>query len=667
MDSSFSDHICETDDPYADQFYAIAERIYDSVRGLGVADFAIGADRSLFAEEHIYRNGTTACLSDAELFAIVEHHGNDSPDGAAKCEHVETGVTNLDTYLFRVFGPDGTLLVWSMVGFLASEVEHRDARRLCDHVQGIVTHFIQLWFSNLQIELELVAEKKRSKRLERVGQQDHLTRLNNAAAFKSRADDILGKTSQMATLILLDVDNFKAVNDVFGHPFGDRYLKQIARAMAASLPKGSIIGRMGGDEFAAFVPLPMALQRIQFTSSRGLDEWMKSFTTDVMRRCAYQVRKAIKQLSKADLGDVSMGAAIYPLQSDNLERLIELADAAVYANKGGPQNKQPLVFDADNHYAFSNRLLKRRFKRAIETGQIVPFLQPIVNLQSGEISGFEALARWHDDRLGYLVPADFRQVFKDPDMAQEVTRAVAQQAFKQLAQIRSFSQTGTERVSINLSTCELIDPQFVFAMDDMLQEAGLPWAALDIEVTEKVMMGPINGPVFRTVSEMRSRGARIALDDFGTGYGGLQHLKDWPIDILKIDRSFLTNIEETHGNRVIVKAIVEIASQLDLSVVAEGVETDAVHKFVTDLGCTAGQGYLYSRPQRADLIARAMLNAKNWNDLKADLEKSQSDDETNTVHDFPVKSIDSDWTIALTETGFCSTNAAPRAQAASKA
>ncbi|MCR8549120.1 EAL domain-containing protein [Salipiger sp. P9] len=445
----------------------------------------------------------------------------------------------------------------------------------------LVGQTIQQWRNARVLELELAGETRRTQRLAQQAELDGLTRLLNNHAFKLKCTETLGHSHQKQALMMIDVDNFKSVNDIYGHHFGDLYLREVAHAIVRALPESAIVGRLGGDEFAALVPRPSQCE---------------PYLERLMLGCATDVQRAAARLGKPNLGRVSIGCSIESEACPNVEKLMQGADAALYASKKNGKGVGA-IFDPESHQNLSAQLMRPRFLSALQRREIQPFFQPVIALETGRTCGFEVLVRWQDPEKGLLGPSDFTSVLEAPELAEKLTRRLFADALEHFVRRPGYR---AETLAINLGTVDLIKQEFVFDLQSLLDRYSVDWHQIVIEVTENTMLGPISGPVFQNLTELRSRGAKVALDDFGTGYGGLSHLRSWPVDIIKLDRSYVTPATRSPQDEIFARALIEIAQTLGLEVIAEGVETEETAALLRGLGCDKAQGFYFARPAPPD-------------------------------------------------------------------
>lgn len=434
--------------------------------------------------------------------------------------------------------------------------------------------------TQIELQQELSDSRAQAQTLRRISEKDPLTGLANVAAFERRSRKALDLPGQTALLVLLDIDHFKTINDLYGHQFGDLYLRTIARAVQDCAPRDAVAGRLGGDEFGVLLELEAPL------SDEALKLRMAQFSNRILQATA--------PLNKPDLGRVSIGAARYPQDAGDYQKLHNCADLALYASKATGRGSATL-FSTGIGERYDYTELAKNFRAACEAGQVVPFFQPMVDLESGQALVYEVLCRWDNPRHGLMAPETFSSIFTDHEFATHLTRHMAREALKLFSQARPGLADGA-KLSLNLTYFDLMDREFVFELQSVLTDNRVDWSEIVLEVQETVVMDEDNGQVFRSLSELRRRGAEIALDDYGTGYGALKHLRNWPVDMLKIDKGFVRNICTERRDRAIVSSILQLSQDLGFRVVAEGVESAEQAQLLSDMGCDLGQGFGFGRP-----------------------------------------------------------------------
>jgi diguanylate cyclase (GGDEF)-like protein len=420
---------------------------------------------------------------------------------------------------------------------------------------------------------------------------DTLSGLPNRSHFKSLLHERIAARDPAFGLILFDIDHLKIVNDTMGHAVGDALIAVLAaRLTAATLP--GVVCRIGGDEFAVIVdkcPSAAALRAVARRILRLADKPIVSDGQTVPLR-------------------VTMGGALFGEDGTDIDVICQSADLALDHAKR-TQRGGYLRFRSELRTSTTNRARSvRAVGAALQEGRIVPYYQPVVRLDTGGLVSLEALARMQAED-GTIVPAcDFHLALSDPKVAQDLTgRMLAQVA----SDLRSWLDAGLEvpPVAINLSTADFQRGDLEVRLTRVFAKAGVPIDRLILEVTETAMMDSDGDAVAKAVTALRARGLSVALDDFGTGFASLTHLLNFPVDVIKIDKTFVDRVLVDRPSAVIVEAMIGIAHRLKMRVVAEGIEERAQAERLKSLGCTLGQGYLFARPASAELI-RASLTAK---------------------------------------------------------
>jgi diguanylate cyclase (GGDEF)-like protein len=394
-------------------------------------------------------------------------------------------------------------------------------------------------------------------------------RLERAAALSARSGGRVG-------LLLLDVDRFKEVNDTLGHDRGDRLLQQVADRLKRSVRDMDTVARLGGDEFAILLPTVNSVADAEAMADRVLRTFDQPFALDGL-----------------DLHvDTSIGVAVLPDHADDVTTLMRRADVAMYQAKTTHTGSATYDFAGDDHS--TNRLvLLSDLRRALDTDQLEVYYQPKVNLTTGEAVGLEALLRWHHPEHGLVPPEEFIPLAERTGLIHQVTRHVLRMV---VAQVGAWDRNGQEiPVAVNLSARNLMESSFVEYIADLLDEFKVHPCLLELEVTESAM---IDDPVkaHQMLDDLAGLGLQIAVDDFGTGYTSMAQLERMPLRTLKIDRSFVLRMLDDPGGAVLVKAIVELAHEFNLIVVAEGVEQPEMIAQLQELGCDVAQGFHWSEP-----------------------------------------------------------------------
>ena len=412
---------------------------------------------------------------------------------------------------------------------------------------------------------------------------DVLTGILNRAGFIEELSARLARGRHEQTLLLVDLDRFKAVNDTLGHHAGDDLVKKICAAMAGVLPRGGVLARLGGDEFGIIV---------EEASDLGLDEFCKQ----ILRVCAQGRRIMGHEVQvSASIGVARQG------ETRSEVAMMRRADLALYAAKREGRNRYRM-FDADLEKAAEYRLsLESGLEQALRAGAFRMVYQPIVSAREGHVLGFEALVRWKSHEHGDISPATFVPVAEETGLILDLGDWITRQALKDCR------RWGGPYVSVNLSARQFLHRNVAERILRYAEEADLPPSRIQIELTETALIDDVER-AGHNLKVLREAGVRVALDDFGTGYSSLTYLHQFALDCIKIDKSFVDNIASDPQSSIIVSSVTQLASQLGMGVVAEGVETEAQQTLLVAAGCGALQGYRFGRPM-PPLEAKALIGA----------------------------------------------------------
>jgi diguanylate cyclase (GGDEF)-like protein len=411
--------------------------------------------------------------------------------------------------------------------------------------------------------------------------EDELTKLPNRVLFEDRLAQALARARRRAERVAvasLDLDRFKQVNDSLGHAAGNELLREVGRRLTMTLRGGDTVARAGGDEFMLLLP--------DVRESRDLSA------------VAEKVRRVLARPFRVDGHNLfitaSIGLAVHPEDGDTPERLLRNADAAMYRAKELGRNTTQLYASNMNASAPARLAMEGELHAAFEREEFRVHYQPQVELTTGRVVAVEALARWQHPNLGLVPPDQFLSIAEETGLIVDLDLWVLRTA---AAQVRTWELAGLEKigVAVNLSERTLRRGGLVESVLDTLVKTGLDPARLELEITERVA-GEDGGTAAATLSALKQHGLRVAVDDFGTGYSSLSRLRRFPADTLKIDRSFIAEIEGEDDEAPIVSGVMAIARGLGLAVVAEGVETQEQERCLVRLGCTLAQGYLLGRP-----------------------------------------------------------------------
>jgi len=438
---------------------------------------------------------------------------------------------------------------------------------------------------------DITERKTAEARIHHLAHHDPLTGLANRFLFRQRLHAAISESerdgSQFA-LILLDFDNFKNVNDTRGHAIGDKLLETSGERLLNILSSPSTVARLGGDEFALIV--------------RNV-----ASEADVVEKAEHIVEALMRPI---DLGEetlvsgVSVGVTIFPKDDRDASELMKNADIALYLAKSSGRGRAG-YFTPALRQKFEERLaLIEEVRRGIAAGEFSLYYQPICMMDGAHrsLKGFEGLMRWNHPRLGLLTPAFFGAAFEDSELAQALGEIGLNDV---IARILEWHAAGIDLgyVALNIASVQIANGEFFERIAEKVREAKLPRGSLMLEVTESVYLNADAAKISADLAMLHELGVLIALDDFGTGYASLTHLKQFPVDLMKIDRSFIRQIGADNENAAIAKAVINLGLALGIDIVAEGVETADQATFLAHNGCEAMQGYLFARAMPADEVA----------------------------------------------------------------
>ena len=422
---------------------------------------------------------------------------------------------------------------------------------------------------------------------------DALTGLPNRTLFQDRLTQAMQQARRQKKLLavaLLDLDNFKAINDGWGHNYGDQLLSEVARRLKETLRAGDTIARLGGDEFALVLSDLGQLEQVNQVVNKVLAAFSAPFRID-----EYDVYSGF-----------SIGVTVFPVDGEDVTTLVRNADVAMYRAKAAGRGCARFFTPDLNSIIKDTLLLQTYLKAAVEAGELELHYQPQVNLRSGEICGVEALLRWTHAELGPVSPARFIPVAEACGLIVPIGAWVLATACKQ---IRAWQEAGTPiRVAVNLSAHQFRQHDLTQSVRDALAQSGASPALLELELTESAVMEEPE-PAARLLNELAKLGVTIALDDFGTGYSSLAYLKIFSLHKLKIDRSFVQDLARDPDDAAIVRGLVGLAHSLGLTVIAEGVEHEDQRTMLRNLGCDELQGWLFSKALPADACGRLLAES----------------------------------------------------------
>ena len=427
------------------------------------------------------------------------------------------------------------------------------------------------WRRSTELNRAAHAQAEAEDQIHQLAYKDHVTGLYNRRYLAESLRD--SDATDHHTLMLIDVDHFKKVNDLYGHPAGDELLVLLSSRMQQIAGKDACCVRLGGDEFA-----------VHFTGDRAQEMW-----TEVAERLLESLNKPFHLGSCVTQVSVSIGIVSLEPQGGPAELLLRRGDIALYEAKRLGRNCT-IWFDAAMEQQLDKRnLLEAEMRASLAQGHFVPYFQPMIDLASKQVSGFEVLARWDHPTKGVVEPDDFIPVAEATGMISDLSFAVMRTAL-----LRASKWPAEITIAVNISPVQFKDPLLSQRIIKILTETGFPAGRLELEITESAILED-RELAFSTVDSLKNYGIRISLDDFGTGYASLSQLRELPFDRIKIDRSFIASLMGDKQSNAIVHAIATLGRSLNLPITAEGVETETVHKRLQELGCSDAQGWLYGR------------------------------------------------------------------------
>ena len=438
---------------------------------------------------------------------------------------------------------------------------------------------------------DVTGTRAMSQKMDHLAQHDVLTNLPNRLLLHDRITQAISAARRQRAflaVIFLDLDGFKHINDSLGHAVGDQVLKSISSRLVAAVRRTDTVSRQGGDEFVVLLP--------EISAPHDAAASAKKILLSL---------SAPHRLGGQDLHiGGSAGISIYPTDGQEAETLIRNADTAMYHAKGQGRNNFQFYKAEMNLKAVQRQSLESSLHRALEGEEFLLHYQPKVNLENGEITGVEALLRWQHPRRGLLPPAQFVAIAEDCGLIRRIDSWVMREACKQA---RSWQVAGLPSVpvSVNVSAIEFRHDGFVDGVRTILSETGLEAQYLELELTESVLMDDAASTEC-VLQELKSMGVFLAVDDFGTGYSSLSYLRRFPINVLKIDQSFVQQITADPNDSTLVSAIINMGQSLRYRVIAEGVETQQQRAYLRAQNCAEGQGYLFSRPLAAPQFANLL-------------------------------------------------------------
>ncbi|MCM3567013.1 EAL domain-containing protein [Neobacillus mesonae] len=424
---------------------------------------------------------------------------------------------------------------------------------------------------------------------------DPLTKLPNRYLFTrhlQRAIDKAKETNALLAVLYMDLDRFKFINDTLGHTYGDLLLKQVSERLEKSLGSGNMVARMGGDEFVFLITDLHHEKDVDQRAASVLNAFQESF-----------------HLKETEIFiNPSIGISLYPYDGDEMETLITNADTAMYrAKKNGHRKIEKASLDISAG-SFEKLMIENNLYNALANNEFELHFQPQINLKKKKVIGMEALLRWNHPDLGTVPPGEFIPIAEETGLILPIGDWVIENACRKISE---WLDAGIEniKVAVNLSAKQFLQNDLAENIQRVLKEYSIPASCLEVEITESMMMYDIDSAT-NMLNKLKEIGVHISIDDFGKGYSSLQYLQKLPLDTLKIDRSFIFDIDTNPSSKALTNAISNLAHALNMKVIAEGVETEKQLKQVKTLRCDSVQGFYYSRPLSSEAADQYLVQFK---------------------------------------------------------
>lgn len=434
---------------------------------------------------------------------------------------------------------------------------------------------------------DLTEKRMTQDHIHQLSHFDALTGLPNRMLFLERLKQniVMARRAKIKfALFFLDLDGFKKVNDSLGHDAGDVLLQEIALRLSTLMRESDTVSRLGGDEFTVIIS--------------GYNTIGDIIT--IAKKILAKLSTPVKIAERSVYVSASIGISLYPDDGGDIQDLVKNADTAMYAAKEKGKNRYEFYDYEMNRRTLERLTLESCIHRAFENKQFMVYYQPKIDLRDGSVCGAEALIRWNHDQIGFVPPSQFIPLAEEMGMIIPIGEWVLRQVCQDM---REWKDKGVKLfpISVNLSAVQFRDLNFIKIIDTIIRQANIEPKYIDLEITESMLMGDIQSSLMM-MNQIKELGVSLSIDDFGTGYSSLKYLKQFRVDTLKIDKSFIDEVPTSAGDCAIVKTIIDLAHNLNMSIVAEGIEKPEQAEFLLANGCTIGQGFYYSKAVEADLF-----------------------------------------------------------------
>lgn len=430
--------------------------------------------------------------------------------------------------------------------------------------------------------------KQQFDQIHKLAYKDLVTGLPNRLCLQEKLTQIIHDSSGKTALLFIDLDNFKYINDSFGHFFGDSVLAEMGKRLTDIIDNNAFVARLGGDEFAIIISDIEDLEQV--------NEFAKKLRLNLVT--------SFKENDISIHMSASIGIAVYPDQAGSYEELLKSADTAMYEAKMRGKN-QFVIFDQSmNQKLYEKVAMESNLRTAIDQNELLLYYQPVYSLKNNKVHGFEALIRWNSSVYGMVAPSAFIPLAEESGLIIPIGKWVLQNACEYISRLNA-SRKEKLTISVNISVYQLVQESFVEDVLQILKENNLDAELLSLEITESILMEDMETNL-KKIDTLKKHGIKISLDDFGTGYSSLTYLKRLPISILKLDKAFIDDMVFNQVDNNIVKSIIIMANILNLTVIAEGVEEKDQYDCLADFGCDMIQGYYISRPLPEDEVIKVL-------------------------------------------------------------
>ncbi|MDO9206796.1 MAG: EAL domain-containing protein [Sulfuricurvum sp.] len=442
---------------------------------------------------------------------------------------------------------------------------------------------------------DLTEKKMTQDHIHQLAHYDALTSLPNRLLFMERLKQSIVMARRKETplaLFFLDLDGFKKINDSLGHDAGDLLLQEVALRLKKYMRESDTVSRLGGDEFTIIIDGYSQISDIIIVVNKILKELSAAFK--IGERSVYIT--------------ASIGISIYPDDGHDIQELIKNADTAMYAAKEKGKNRYEFYDYEMNRKTLERLTLESCLHRAYDEQQFMVYYQPKINLIDHSVEGAEALIRWNHPSFGFVSPSQFIPLAEETGMIAQIGEWVLRQVCRDLKEWKERG-IGDIKVSVNLSAIQFRDPNLVKILDTVISQEGVSVDSLEMEITESMLMHDVQGSI-EMMKQLKKMGLSLSIDDFGTGYSSLKYLKEFPVDILKIDKSFIDEIPNNANDRMIAKAVIDLAHNLGMEVIAEGVEKLEQVEFLMQNGCPSVQGFYFSKAVDSNIFYDFVMSSR---------------------------------------------------------